>query len=136
LASAQPARPASAGAHAAAGRGDAASAPARGTAQRTAILDALRPRVEQELGRPVEFVVTCLRVNNGWAFANVQPRQRGGRAIDPRILRDWRERDGLTTTALLRFRNGRWVVQDHAIGATDVWYDGMAPAPLMRQPCR
>jgi hypothetical protein len=36
--------------------------------------------------------------------------------------------DGLTTTAILKFQNGRWNLIDHAIGATDAWYCGSKPA--------
>ena len=64
-----------------------------------------------------------------------EPQRTGGRKIDPRILADWNNRDGLTVTALLQFRYGRWNLLGHAIGATDVWYDGQAPRPLMRSPC-
>jgi hypothetical protein len=52
-----------------------------------------------------------------------------------RILPDWDNRDGLTVTALLQYRYGRWNLVGHAIGATDAWYDGQAPRPLMRSRC-
>ena len=115
--------------------GDATSRPVRGSAQRIAILNAIRPAVEAELGPPVEFVVTCLQVENGWALVNAQPQRRGGRPIDPHVLSDWEYRDGLTVTAVLRFQHRRWNVTGHAIGATDVWYDGQVPRSLQRQPC-
>jgi|CXWL01.1.fsa_nt_gi hypothetical protein len=115
--------------------GNANAAPARGTQQRTAILNAIRPSVEARFGGRVEFVVNCLQVNNGWALANVDPQRPGGRAINPSTVPDWEHRDGLTVTAVLRFRNGRWHLVDSAIGATDVWYEGIAPRPLQRSRC-
>ena len=109
--------------------------PRAGSGQRVAILNAIRPAVEVELGPDIEFVPTCMQVWNGWALVSAEPQRKGGRGIDRRILSDWDNRDGLTVTALLRFRYGRWNVIDHAIGATDVWYDGMAPRALMRSRC-
>ena len=105
------------------------------SAQRVAILNAIRPAVELELGRNIEFVPSCVQVWKGWALVAAEPQRKGGRKIDRRILVDWDNRDGLTVTALLRFRYGRWNLVGHAIGATDVWYDGQAPRPLMRSAC-
>lgn len=109
--------------------------PTTGSQQRAAIMNAVRPAIEVELGPNVEFVINCIQVWNGWALLNAEPRRRGGRPIDPRVLPDWEYRDGLTTTALLRFRYGRWNVVGHQIGATDVWYDGIAPRRLQSARC-
>ena len=122
--------PASAGAQ----PGDAASAPVRGSEQRRAILDALRPAVEAELG-PTEFVVDRIHVRRGWAFVLAQPQRPGGGPVDvPEHLRDWAEIGGLEVTAVLQVRYGRWNLVDHGIGATDVWYchlfpKGASPVP-------
>ena len=107
----------------------------RGSEQRREILAALRPSVEAELGPNVEFVVSCIQVGGGWAIVNAEPQRKGGRKISPTILADWENRDGLTVTAVLRFRGGRWHLVDKAIGATDVWYDGLAPRSVMRSRC-
>ena len=114
---------------------NAVAPPRAGSAQRVAILNAIRPAIELELGRNVEFVPTCVQVWKGWALVAAEPQRKGGKKIDPRILPDWDNRDGLTVTALLQFRYGRWNLVGHAIGATDVWYDGQAPRPLMRSRC-
>lgn len=114
---------------------NAVAPPRAGSAQRVAILNAIRPAVELELGRKIEFVPSCVQVWKGWALVAAQPRRKGGKKIDPRILPDWDNRDGLTVTALLQYRYGRWNLVGHAIGATDVWYDGQAPRALMRSPC-
>ena len=102
----------------------ATAVPAPGTAQRRAILDALRPTIERQLGPNVEFVVRDIRIAQGWAFVNADPQRRGGGRIDGRrhFGDDFDNMDGLTVTALLRFRNGRWNLVDQAIGATDAWY--------------
>jgi hypothetical protein len=107
-----------------------------GSEQRKAILDALRPSVEAELGGDIEFVPSCIQVLAGWAFVSAEPQRKGGRAIPRTILPDWENRDGLTVTALFHFRHGRWALIERAIGATDAWYDGRAPAALFRQVCR
>jgi hypothetical protein len=114
---------------------NAAEPPRAHSAQRVAILNAIRPAIELELGRNVEFVPSCVQVWKGWAFVAAEPQRKGGKKIDRRILPDWDNRDGLTVTALLQYRYGRWNLVGHAIGATDAWYDGQAPRPLMRSRC-
>src|SRR5690242_9703667 len=42
------------------------AAPAPGSAQRRAILDALRPSIEAQIGPNIEFVVREIRVVRGW----------------------------------------------------------------------
>ena len=111
---------------------NASAAPAPGSAQRHAILDALRPAVERRLGPGVEFVVTQMRVRSGWAFVMADPQRRGGRPIDGRRYfgEDFDNMDGLTVTALLRFNRG-WTLVDHAIGATDAWYCDGGPSRIV-----
>ena len=112
---------------------DATARAAPGTPQRRAILDALRSAVEARLGPRVEFVVSEIRVRQGWALVVAEPQRRGGARIDGRqyFPGQWEEMDGLTTSAVLRFSEGRWILVDHAIGATDVWYcGGILPAAV------
>ena len=111
---------------------NASAPPATGSAQRRAILDALRPAIERRLGPDVEFVVTQIRVGNGWAFVMAEPQRRGGRPIDGRrhFGDDFENMDGLTVTALLRFQRG-WTLVDHAIGATDAWYCDGGPSRVV-----
>jgi hypothetical protein len=123
-----------AAAPAAAQRVDGVSPAAANTPQRRAILDALRPTIEQRLRGRVEFVVLSIRVHGGWALAIATPQRPGGGAIDGRRIfgEDFENMDGLTVNAILRFRNGRWELFDHAIGPTDVWYCGMdGPPPAL-----
>jgi hypothetical protein len=113
-----------------------ASAPI-GTADRKAILQALRAPVERQLGKPVEFVVSELRGEPGWVFIQAEPQRPGGRRIDGRSYfpDDWDNMDGLTTTAILRKSRGRWRVRAMRIGALDAWYCGYLPAGQF-DPCR
>ena len=112
----------------------ALSAAAPPSAQRKAVLDALRPAVEKKLGPNVEFVVQMLRVEGGWAFVMADPQRKGGKAIDGNRIfgEDFENMDGLRVDAVLQLRNGRWKVADYAIGATDVWYCDVGPKRLKR----
>ncbi|MVO16750.1 hypothetical protein [Parasedimentitalea huanghaiensis] len=105
--------------------------PKRGTAERKALMNALRPLAEVDLGAPVEFVVHDLRVSGHRAFASVQPQRPGGRPIDiastPGFARgefspDFM--DGTHMQALYIKKGNTWVAVEHAIGATDVWFAG------------
>lgn len=111
---------------------DATSPAAAGSAQRRAILDALRPAVERRLGPNVEFLVGSIRVRGGWAVVHADPQRRGGGRIDPRRYLSPEElhfADGLSVTAVLRYGGGRWRLVGHRLGATDVWYCGEALPP-------
>ncbi|HEY0629979.1 MAG TPA: hypothetical protein VGD23_11700 [Sphingomicrobium sp.] len=106
--------------------------PPPGSELRKAVLSGLRPVIEKSLGSDVEFKVTLIRVDGDWAFVVADPQRKGGRPID-----GWRiygehfgNMDGLRVDAVLRRRSGRWIVVDHAIGATDVWYCDVGPKSL------
>ncbi len=99
--------------------------PAKGSAERAAIMDTLRPAVEAEMRGPVEFVVTTIRVTPNWAFVQVEPQRPGGGVIDPEetgFAGESDMMDGLTTYALMGFQAGRWNLIDHMVGPTDVGY--------------
>ena len=112
----------------------ALTAPGPATSQRKAVLDALRPRVEKKLGPDVEFMVALLRVEDDWAFVIADPQRKGGKPIDGWKIfgEDFGNMDGLRVDAVLHKRNGRWLVADYAIGATDVWYCDVGPRRLKR----
>ena len=109
-----------------------AAAPA--PAERKAVLDALRPKVEARLGPNVEFVVAHLRIEDGWAFVIADPQRKGGKPIDGWAIfgEHFENMDGLRTEAVLRRTKGRWRVVDWRIGATDVWYCDVGPKRLKR----
>ncbi len=96
--------------------------PQRGSGERKAILDAIRPRVEAEMRGPVEFVVTMFRAEDGWAFAILEPQRPGGGKINVRetgYARDHEFMDGLTVYALTRSVGGKWYLVDAVTGPTD-----------------
>lgn len=106
--------------------------PARGTAERARLMNAIRPLAEWQLGAPVEFVVHTLRVTSDHAFALVDPQRPGGAPIDidvTPLVREfgedawyYREIGGLGIVALLIREGDQWAVVDHSIGATDAWF--------------
>lgn len=101
--------------------------PARGSADRAALMDAIRPTVHSDLGFPVEFVIDAARVDGLAAFVMVRPQHPGGRKISfAETLLSPESADfidtSLATQALLRRINSGWSVAAIAIGATDVWW--------------
>lgn len=94
---------------------------------RPALLNALRPEIQRDLGQPVKFVVRVLRVQGKWSFAHVIPQTPNGKPIDfmrTRHAERMREGmfDGPDTFALLENKGGRWTLRAYAIGTTDVAY--------------
>ena len=105
--------------------------PQPGSPERSAILEALRPSIEAQLGPNVEFVIKDLQVYRGWAFVMADPQRKGGGKIDGRrYLPDSYDIGGLETTAVLRYQKGRWRLVQSAIGATDVWYCHLGPQQI------
>ncbi len=99
--------------------------PGQGTPERKAVLDALRPAVEKELKGEVIFVVDTIRAYRNWAFVMANPQRKDGKKFDIVQIfgRDRSQHmDGLKVTALLQRRGSQWVLIEHQIGATDVWY--------------
>ncbi|SEN25036.1 hypothetical protein SAMN04488103_10426 [Gemmobacter aquatilis] len=108
---------------------EAFSEPAKGSAERRALMDALRPLAEAKLGAPVEFVVQELRVEGRAAYAMVAPQRPGGGQIDlyatPMVQREGMDpayMDGANMQALLLKEGNTWVAVDWRIGATDAWW--------------
>lgn len=107
--------------------------PARGTDERSEILNAVRPMLEARVGAPVEFVVNWMRSGSGWAFVQLAPQRPGGTKIDlgRTTYADQADyMDGIMTFALLRYQYGRWNLIDYAVGPTDVFWHG---DPLYKQ---
>ena len=97
--------------------------PAPGSAERQAILDALRVPAEKDLGRPVIFKVDLLSVAGKWAFARVFPTLPNGGEIDYSRTK-YRQQVELGAfdaqgEALLRREGDEWKVLEWRFGATD-----------------
>lgn len=101
--------------------------PKPGSPERKAICDVLRVPIEKEIGLPVIFRISHLRIQDGWAFMKGQPRTKDDKAINysnTPLAEDAQTADELLV-AVLRKTNGRWKVVRHAIFTTDVWWHGL-----------
>ena len=102
--------------------------PPQGSPLRAAILDGVRPMVEAEVGKPVEFVVQQMRVLGEWAFVVLSPQRPGGGPI-PYVYTRYQTAvdEGFfdnQVSALLRDTPSGWLVYEYNLGATDVpWVD-------------
>jgi hypothetical protein len=107
--------------------------PARGSADRKGLMDALRPQAEKALGAPVEFVIEQARVAGNVAFVMASPQRPGGKEInlDATPMAQRGEyypdmMDGGNIDALLQKSGKTWVAMQFTIGATDAWWSDPA----------
>lgn len=100
--------------------------PANGSAERKAILAALRVPVERDLKQKIVFNADHFKVSGNWAFISGSPQTPdGGRPNYTNTkYRDAFESDAFDHNffALLYRVRGKWKVVRHAIGCTDVCY--------------
>lgn len=103
--------------------------PARGSALRGDLMDALRPHAEAIFGAPVVFVVQELRVDGDVAFGMLRPVRPGGGEIVYDDLapeyREYEERDywnGPDMQVLYELSGRTWVATHQVQGATDAWW--------------
>lgn len=100
--------------------------PGKGSAERTAILSALRVPVEKELKQKIQFSVEEFKSNGTWAFLSGDPQNMSGgkpnykktpyqEAIDADMFDN-------NFFALLKKTGGKWKVVTYEIGCTDVCY--------------
>ena len=100
--------------------------PNKGSAERSALLETLRPAVEKELKQKIVFVIHQINVQGAWSF--VDGRLRTGEGKVP----NWKstpyaqaasygaQSDGIS--ALLKRTGKTWRIVTKAIGCTDVCY--------------
>ena len=116
--------------------------PEAGTAERKAIMDALRVPIKKQLKKDVIFKIDALKVQNGWAFVRGVPKRPDGGPMDYRgtvyaaniqagAFDDW-------FCALLKRRGDQWQGVQYSIGATDVVWEGWdkqyhAPSAIFRE---
>jgi hypothetical protein len=79
---------------------DKVHTPAKGSAERNAILDVLRQEYKSGQGINVTFQVNHLKVHNGWAWATCTPLDDKGKVI------------GEQWPSLLHNEDGKWVIKD------------------------
>lgn len=102
--------------------------PPRGSSERRALMDAVRPLAESLFYPPIEFVISDLRVSGNVAFASVVAQRPGGGAIDVYSSPGWRDgyflpdSDPTAGQALLQRSGDGWVMAYGLFGATDVWW--------------
>ena len=100
--------------------------PEKNSAERTAIMNALRVPVEKELRQKISFNVENFNVQGVWAFLSGEPQSADGgkpnykktpyqRAIDAESFDN-------NFFALLKKTGGKWKIVTYAIGCTDVCY--------------
>lgn len=98
--------------------------PSAGSAERKAIMDALRKPVETSLNRPVLFRVphpNDFRAQKGWAFLTVELRKPDGSPMDFRGTRYAdRGRPSDVVVALLHRTGRRWRVAAFVLPRTDL----------------
>jgi hypothetical protein len=100
--------------------------PEKGSAERKAILDALRVPVERDLKQKVVFVTDNFKVQGNFAFVSGTPQNSSGG--DPDYSRTKYAEQFDTGAfdnnffALLKKTAGKWRVTTYAIGCTDVCY--------------
>lgn len=98
--------------------------PERGSAERKAILDALRIPVERDLKQKIVFVTETFNVQGTWAFVSGTPQNTKGGAPSLKGTKYEGEEDFFDNNffGLLRKTGGRWRVTTFALGCTDVCY--------------
>lgn len=98
--------------------------PDKGSAERTAILNALRVPVERDLKQRVVFITDNFKVQGNWTFVSGRPTTPSGE--NPSLKGTaWDGEEDLFDNnffGLLRKSNGKWRVVAHALGCTDVCY--------------
>jgi len=100
--------------------------PEKGSAERSDLLDTLRPPVEKELKQSIVFVINQINVQGQWAFVDGRLRTSDGK------VPNWKgtpyaqaagygaQSDGIS--ALLKRSGNSWHIVTKAIGCTDVCY--------------
>jgi hypothetical protein len=106
--------------------GQTVTHPDKGSTERAALLDTIRPSVEKELKQKIVFVIHQINVEGSWAFVDGRLRTPSGKVPNwkntPYAMAEsyGAQSDGIS--ALLRMTRGKWKIVTTAIGCTDVCY--------------
>ena len=102
--------------------------PKAGSAERKAIMDALRLPIEKALKKKVVFRVDHLKTHRGWAFLYGVPLQPNGKKFDYRgTPYAQAQKDGMfdeNFCGLLKKEGAKWKVKSWRVGMTDVAWIG------------
>lgn len=113
--------------------------PAKGSAERAAMLEALRVPVEKELKQKISFSIEHFKAQGNWAFLSGAPQSASGGKPN---YRNTPYADAVDAGAfdnnffaLLKKTGGKWKTVAYAIGCTDVcyvswWKDYKAPKAI------
>ena len=114
--------------------------PEKGSAERTAILNALRAPVEKELKQKISFNIETFNVQGAWAFLSGAPQSASGNGAPDYKNTPYAEAQEAGAFdnnffALLKKTGGKWKVVTYSIGCTDVcyaswWKDYKAPKAI------
>ena len=100
--------------------------PEKGSTERSALLETLRPPVEKELKQKIVFVVNQINVQGTWAFVDGQVRTTDGKVPKwkgtpyAQAANYGAQSDGIS--ALFKRTGSTWRIVTKAIGCTDVCY--------------
>lgn len=100
--------------------------PEKGSPERAALLDTIRPSVEKELKQNIVFVINQINVQGQWAFVDGRLRTTDGKVPSwkgtpyAQAAKYGAQSDGIS--ALLKRSGNSWRIITKAIGCTDVCY--------------
>jgi hypothetical protein len=100
--------------------------PEKGSPERAAILDTLRPIVEAKLKQKIVFIVKTINLQGNWVFFDGRLRTPEGNVPSwkntpyAEAAKYGAQSDGIS--ALLKRSGSRWRILTYAIGCTDVCY--------------
>jgi hypothetical protein len=100
--------------------------PGKGSSERAAILDGLRPTVETKLKQKIVFLINEINQQGNWVFVDGRLRTPDGEVPNwkntpyAEAAKYGAQSDGLS--ALMRRSGSRWSIITYAIGCTDVCY--------------
>ena len=102
-----------------------AHTPEPGSAERAAIMDAIREPAQKDLKQSMIFKVDRLRVAGNWAYARVSPTRPDGGKLDYsrtkyQKLIELGAFDPQGEALLFKENGGKWSVLEWVFGATDV----------------
>lgn len=105
-------------------RAQAVYTPAKGSAERSEILDVIRVPAEKAYKQKLVFVTDHFNVQGTWAFVGATPTLTTGGDPSLKNTRFEGYSDAYDNNffALLRKSGGKWRLVTHAIGCTDVCY--------------